>query len=174
MNRAIMWLAGNPVAANLLMVLIVVSGLMAAATISVEVFPEVELDRISIRVPYLGAAPEEVESGVVIRVEESIQNVDGIKEIVSTAAEGSASIIVELELGADPQQVFHEVTNNIQEITTFPIETERPVRPRAGHAQQGHGYRHRRRHGRCRAEDDCRTGCGTAWWQCRTSARSRS
>ena len=127
MNRAIMWLAGNPVAANLLMVLIVVSGLMAAATISVEVFPEVELDRISIRVPYLGAAPEEVESGVVIRVEESIQNVDGIKEIVSTAAEGSASIIVELELGADQQQVFHEVTNNIQEITTFPIETERPV-----------------------------------------------
>ena len=57
MNRAIMWLAGNSVAANLLMVLIVVSGLMAAATISVEVFPEVELDRISIRVPYLGAAP---------------------------------------------------------------------------------------------------------------------
>ena len=127
MNRAIMWLAGNPVAANLLMVLIVVSGLMAAATISVEVFPEVELDRISIRVPYLGAAPEEVESGVVVRVEESIQNIDGIKEIVSTAAEGSASIVVELELGADPQQVFHEVTNNVQEITTFPIETERPI-----------------------------------------------
>ena len=127
MNRAIMWLAGNPVAANLLMVLIVVSGLMAAATIRVEVFPEVELDRISIRVPYLGAAPEEVEAGVVLRVEESIQNVDGIKEIVSTAAEGSASIVVELELGADPQQVFHEVTNNVQEITTFPIETERPI-----------------------------------------------
>ena len=127
MNRAIMWLAGNPVAANLLMVLIVVSGLMAAATISVEVFPEVELDRISIRVPYLGAAPEEVESAVVVRVEESIQNIDGIKEIVSTASEGSASIVVELELGADPQQVFHEVTNNVQEITTFPIETERPI-----------------------------------------------
>ena len=77
--------------------------------------------------PYLGAAPEEVEAGVVVRVEESIQNVDGIKEIVSTAAEGSASIVVELELGADPQQVFHEVTNNVQEITTFPVETERPI-----------------------------------------------
>ena len=127
MNRAIMWLAGNPVAANLLMVLLVVSGLMAAATISVEVFPEVELDRISIRVPYLGAAPEEVESGVVVRVEESIQNIDGIKEIVSTASEGSASIVVEIELGADPRHVFHEVTNNVQEITTFPIETERPI-----------------------------------------------
>ena len=122
-----MWLAGNPVAANLLMVLIIVSGLMAARTITVEVFPEVELDRISIRVPYLGAAPEEVESGVVVRVEESIQNIDGIKEIVSTASEGGASIIVELELGADQQQVFHEVTNNVQEIATFPVETERPI-----------------------------------------------
>ena len=122
-----MWLAGNPVAANLLMVLILVSGLMAARTITVEVFPEVELDRISIRVPYLGAAPEEVESGVVVRIEESIQNIDGIKEIVSTASEGSASIIVELELGADQQQVFHEVTNNVQEISTFPVETERPI-----------------------------------------------
>ena len=112
MNRAVMWLAGNPVAANLLMVLIIVSGLMATRTITVEVFPEVELDRISIRVPYLGAAPEEVESGVVVRVEESIQNIDGIKEIVSTASEGGASIVVELELGANQQQVFHEVTDH--------------------------------------------------------------
>ena len=127
MNRAVLWLAGNPVAANLLMVLIIVSGLMAARTITVEVFPEVELDRISIRVPYLGAAPEEVESGVVVRIEESIQNIDGIKEIVSTASEGGASIIVELELGANQQQVFHEVTNNVQEIATFPVETERPI-----------------------------------------------
>ncbi|MYD70779.1 MAG: efflux RND transporter permease subunit [Acidobacteria bacterium] len=127
MNRAVLWLAGNPVAANLLMVLIIVSGLMAARTITVEVFPEVELDRISIRVPYLGAAPEEVESGVVVRIEESIQNIDGIKEIVSTASEGGASIIVELELGANQQQVFHEVTNNVQEISTFPVETERPI-----------------------------------------------
>ncbi len=127
MDRAISWLAGNPVAANLLMLFIVVSGLMAATTITAEVFPEVDLDRISIRVPYLGAAPEEVESGVVIRIEEAIQSIDGIKEIVSTASEGSASVVVELELGADPQQVFHEVTNNVQEITTFPIETERPI-----------------------------------------------
>ena len=58
MNRAIDWLADNPVAANLLMVLIVASGLMAAATVTEEVFPEIDLRRIRIEVPYLGAAPE--------------------------------------------------------------------------------------------------------------------
>ena len=126
-NRAIAWLARNPVAANLLMVAIVVSGLMAATTITQEVFPELELDRISVQVPYLGAAPEEVESAVVVRIEEAIQNIDGIKEIVSTAAEGSATVVAEVELGTDPQRVIDEITNSVQAITTFPAETERPI-----------------------------------------------
>ena len=127
MNRAIAWLARNPVAANLLMLAIVVSGLMAAATITQEVFPELELDRVSVQVPYLGAAPEEVESAVVVRIEEAIQNIDGIKEIVSTAAEGSATVVAQVELGADPQRVIDEITNSVQAITTFPVETERPI-----------------------------------------------
>ena len=127
MNRAIAWFACNPVAANLLMVLIVVTGFRAATTITAEVLPELELDRISIQVPYLGAAPEEVESGVAVRVEQAIQNIDGIKQIVSTASEGSASVVVELALGADPKRVLDELTNNVQAITTFPIETERPI-----------------------------------------------
>ena len=105
MNGAIGWFARNPVAANLLMVLIAVSGLMAAATVTEEVFPEIDLRRIRIEVPYLGAAPEEVESGVVVRIEEAIQNIDGVQQIVSTASEGSASVIAELEFGADSQRV---------------------------------------------------------------------
>ena len=127
MNRAIDWLARNPVAANLLMVLVVASGLTAAATVTEEVFPEIDLRRIGIEVPYLGAAPEEVESGVVVRIEEAIQNIDGVQQIVSTASEGSASVVAELEFGADSQRVLDEVTNNVQAITTFPAETERPI-----------------------------------------------
>ena len=127
MNRAIAWLAHNPVAANLLMVLIIASGLTGAATVTEEVFPELDLRRIRIQVPYLGAAPEEVESGVVLRVEEAVQNIDGVQQIVSTASEGSASVIVELETGADSQRVLDEVTNNVQAITTLPAETERPI-----------------------------------------------
>ena len=126
-NRGIAWFARNPVAANLLMVLIIVSGLVATTTVKEEVFPEIQLDQISISVPYLGAAPEEVENGVVIRIEEALQGIDGIKEIQSTASEGMASVMVELELGADPRRVVDEVKNNVDAITTFPVQTERPI-----------------------------------------------
>ena len=64
MNGMIAWFAKNPVAANLMMVFIVVTGIIAVTTVKEEIFPEFELDRISIQVPYLGAAPEEVEAAV--------------------------------------------------------------------------------------------------------------
>ena len=127
MNHTIGWLARNPVAANLLMMLIVVSGFTGAAAVTEEVMPELDLRRIRVQVPYLGAAPEEVESGVVVRIEEAVQNIDGVQQIVSTASEGSASVIMELESGADSQRVLDEVTNNVQAITTFPVETEKPI-----------------------------------------------
>ena len=127
MKGIIEWMARNSVAANLLMVFIGVSGFLAITTVTEEVFPEIELDRISITVPYLGAAPEEVEEAVAVRIEEAIQGLDGIKEVQSTSSEGSASVIIELELGADPRKVVDEVKSNVDAITTFPVETEKPI-----------------------------------------------
>ena len=127
MKDGIAWFARNPVAANLMMVFIIMSGAIATQAVKEEVFPEIELDRVSITVPYLGAAPEEVESGVVIRVEEAIQGIDGIKEIQSTASEGSASVMAELELGAAARRVVDEIKNQVDAITTFPLETEEPI-----------------------------------------------
>ena len=126
-SGGIAWFTRNPVAANLMMVFIIVSGVIASTSVTEEVFPEVDLDRISIQVPYLGAAPEEVEEAVVIRIEEAIQGIDGIKQIVSTASEGNASVMVELELGADSRRVVDEVKNNVDAIITFPLETEKPI-----------------------------------------------
>ena len=128
MKGIIEWMARNSVAANLLMVFILVSGFLAITTaVTEEVFPEIELDRISITVPYLGAAPEEVEEAVAVRIEEAIQGLDGIKEVQSTSSEGSASVMIELELGADPRKVVDEVKSNVDAITTFPVETEKPI-----------------------------------------------
>ena len=121
------WFAGNPVAANLLMVIILVGGAVGAATVTEEVFPEIAIDRISIETPYLGAAPEEVESGVVLRIEEAVQGIDGIRKMQSTAMQGRGSVIVELELGTDVRRVVDEVKNQVDAITTFPIETEKPI-----------------------------------------------
>ena len=127
MNGTISWFARNPVAANLLMVFLVASGFIAATRVSSEVFPEITLDRILVEVPYLGAAPEEVEEAVCVRIEEAIQGVDGIKQIISTASEGMGSVMVEIELGADVRQVLDDIKNQVDAIDTFPEQTEKPI-----------------------------------------------
>ncbi|MGD2114379.1 MAG: efflux RND transporter permease subunit, partial [Acidobacteriota bacterium] len=88
MNRTIAWFAENRVAANLLMVLILGGGVLTLFTLRQEVFPEVSSDVVSVTVPYPGAAPEEVEDGVVTRVEDAIEGIEGIQEVTSTASEG--------------------------------------------------------------------------------------
>ncbi|MEE2637540.1 MAG: efflux RND transporter permease subunit [Acidobacteriota bacterium] len=127
MNGMISWFARNTVAANLTMVFIVVSGVFATLIVNEETMPEIDLDRISIEVAYLGAAPEEVEEAVCIRIEEAIQGLDGIKQIQSTASEGVGTVTVELELGADARKVVDDVKSQVDAITTFPIETEKPI-----------------------------------------------
>ena len=127
MNGMIDWFARNTVAANLLMICIMVGGLIAGLNVKQEIFPQFELDMIRIQIPYLGAAPEEVEEAVCIRIEEAIQGIDGIKEITSTASEGMGTVLVELELGADAGKVNDEIKSNVDAIDTFPAETEKPI-----------------------------------------------
>ena len=127
MNGMIAWFAKNPVAANLLMVFIVVSGAMSVFSVNSQIFPEFSLDMVSIEVPYLGAAPEEVEEAVCIRVEEAILGLDGIKEVTSTASEGMGLVMVELELGADARKVVDDIKSRVDAIDTFPAETEKPI-----------------------------------------------
>ena len=81
MRGMIDWFAHNGVAANLLMLMIIAGGILATFSVREEVFPEIELDMINIEVPYLGAAPEEVEEAVNVRIEEQIQGIDGINRI---------------------------------------------------------------------------------------------
>ena len=127
MNGMIAWFTKNPVAANLMMILIIVSGAISMFTVNAEVFPELSLDMVSIDVPYLGAAPDEVEVAVCVRVEEAIQGLDGIKQITSTASEGIGRVVVELELGADTRKVVDDIKSQVDAIDTFPAETEKPI-----------------------------------------------
>ena len=127
MNRMISWFAQNSVAANLLMVFVVCSGLIGALSVRAETLPEFSLGVIEIQVPYLGAAPEEVEEGVCVRIEEAIQGVDGVKQITSTASEGRASVMVEVETGANTRAVLDEIKSNVDAIDTFPDLTEKPI-----------------------------------------------
>jgi multidrug efflux pump subunit AcrB len=127
MKSIVEWFARNGVVANLLMLTILGLGVSALTTVNHEVFPEFEMDIISISVPYRGAAPEEVESAVVVRIEEAIQGLEGIKRMTSTSAEGSASVIVEVDTGYDTRELLDDVKARVDAISTFPIETEEPV-----------------------------------------------
>ena len=127
MRGTIAWFAHNTVAANLLMAFLVCAGLLAAFNVTSEIFPEITLDRITVEVPYLGAAPEEVEEAVCVRIEEAIQGIDGIKQIISTSSEGMGSVMVEIELGADARRVLDDIKTRVDAIDTFPEETEKPI-----------------------------------------------
>ena len=123
----IAWFAANHVAANLLMVFIMVAGLMSAMTIRKETQPEFELNMIEVQVPYLGAAPQEVEEGVVIKIEGAVQDINGIKRLRSSAREGFGQVTIEVELDADFNEVLSEVKTRVDAISTFPALTEKPV-----------------------------------------------
>ena len=127
MKRMIVWFATNHVAANLLMGFAVLAGLAALTQIPVRVYPDVEIPIISVTVPYLGAAPEEVESGVCIRIEEQVEGIVGIKEVRSIADEGLCTVQVNLFFDADPTNVLGEVETQVNAIDTFPEETEKPI-----------------------------------------------
>ncbi|MDH4108596.1 MAG: efflux RND transporter permease subunit [Gammaproteobacteria bacterium] len=123
----IAWFASNHVAANLLMVLILAFGIISSVTIRKQTTPDFELRNVQVRVPYLGAAPQEVEEGVIIKIEEAIQDVDGIVEINSDAREGLGTVTIEVATGADINEVLNEVKTQVDAISTFPALTEKPV-----------------------------------------------
>ncbi len=127
MKGAVRWMTHNHVAANLLMLVFIAGGLILAPKVKQEVFPEISLDRISINVPYPGAGPEEVEEGILLKIEENLTGVDGIKQIKSTAAEGAGTVIVEVSEGLDADKVLQDVKSEVDRITTFPLDAEEPV-----------------------------------------------
>ena len=123
----IAWFARNSVAANLLMWILLIGGVFGAFGIQKQVFPNFEVNLISVRVPYLGAAPQEVEEGVLLKVEDAIKDLDGIKQITSTATEGMGSVTIEVEEDYDVQVVLDEVKSQVDAIPSFPGNTEKPI-----------------------------------------------
>ncbi|WP_257325448.1 efflux RND transporter permease subunit [Pseudoalteromonas rhizosphaerae] len=124
----IAWFTKNHVAANLLLISIVFAGLFSLTTqIPLEVFPSFETDRISVSVSLRGSTPEDVEQGVTIRIEEAVQDLEGIKQISSRSSEGSASVSIEVDSGYDPRELLADIKSRVDAINTFPADAEKPV-----------------------------------------------
>ena len=127
MNNIIEWFARNRVAANLLAAFIILAGLLAIPNIKQEVFPEFDSNWVLIEVPYPGAAPEETEEGICARVEQAVQGLQGVKQMVSTAAEGAGVVAIELLPRTDGQKFLDEAKARVDAIDTFPEEADKPV-----------------------------------------------
>lgn len=122
----IAWMAQNSVAANILMIFLLFGGLFMGMNIKQEVFPEFDLDTVTITVAYPGASPDEVEKGVILPVEEAIEGLSGIKEVRSTANESSGVVTVEAVTGYDMQKLYQDIKNEVDRIDSFPEEAEEP------------------------------------------------
>ncbi len=122
----IAYMARNGVAANLLMLFILAAGLFALRGLVQEVFPEISLDRIRVSVAYPGATPDEIEESIILKVEEQIEGVEGLKHIRSTVSEGRGSVIAELNLGEDLNRALDDIKARVDRIQTFPAGAERP------------------------------------------------
>lgn len=123
----IAWFVYNPVAANCLMLIILLGGFLSMLTIEKQKLPEFEFDKITIQVAYPGATPFDVERGICIKIEEIIEGLEGIKQIESIAEESFGTVTVEAEKGYDLSELMDEINFQVSAIFTFPEEVEEPI-----------------------------------------------
>jgi multidrug efflux pump subunit AcrB len=121
----IAWFARNSVAANLLMIFILVGGFFTISTINKQMFPQININWISYTAPYPGAAPQEVEEGITIKVEEALETVQGLKRVITYSNRNFSNGWFEVDLDYDPQIVLEEVKSAIDSISSFPDGMER-------------------------------------------------
>ena len=124
----IRWFALNPVAANLLMAGLLLSGLLAIKDrIPLEVFPPIKIDAVNINTIQLGTTPSDIEQGITLRIEEAIADLEGIKKISSRSSEDISNVFIEIDTDYDEQEVLSDVKIRVDAINTLPNDAERPI-----------------------------------------------
>lgn len=127
MGHIVKYFIKSPIAANLLMVGLFILGIFGYREMKSTFFPETESRIITIQLVYPGASPEEIEQGVVQRIEENLKGLTGIEQYTSVSRENSGSITVEVLKGYDPDLVLQDVKNAVDRISSFPTDLEPPV-----------------------------------------------
>ncbi len=127
MKGIIHWFSRNHVAANFLMLVVVLAGLYTWFQLRKEIFPEIAIDAVAVRVPYPNASPEDVEEGVVIPIEEAIAGINGVSEINSSAVENVGVVTVEVETGYDVREVMDDIKTQVDAIENFAENAESPI-----------------------------------------------
>ncbi|MEZ9890940.1 efflux RND transporter permease subunit [Vibrio lentus] len=120
------WFINNPVAANLLMMAIVISGVLAFGQLRVESFPQIAPSSISISVTYPGGTAQQIDESVTQRIEESISGIAGIKQITSQSSAGVSEVMVRKTSSTDLDKLLDDIRNQVNAINGFPVQADRP------------------------------------------------
>ncbi|MFW5426697.1 MAG: efflux RND transporter permease subunit [Methylophagaceae bacterium] len=122
------WFARNPVAANLLMMTIVVAGILSASrAIPLEVFPSFEIESVTVTTAFRGATPDSVEDGLTTRIENAIYDIEGVKHTESRSAEGVSVVVAEVDEGYEKRKILNDIKLRVDSLNTLPAAAERPV-----------------------------------------------
>ncbi len=127
MKQFINYFIKYPFAANLIMFGILIMGVVGLLNMQSTFFPEVESRTILIQLTYPGASPEEIEEGVVQKIEENLKGLTGIERYTSVSRENSGTITVEVLKEYDTDDVLLDVKNAVDQISSFPVGLEPPV-----------------------------------------------
>ncbi|WP_334013116.1 efflux RND transporter permease subunit [Alteromonas sp. S167] len=120
----IAWFARNSVAANLLMIFIIIMGVASYFTIQRQMFPNIEINYINVEASYPGASPQEIEESIFIKVEEALKDITEIKRTVSRARRGGGAVTLEIDTKAELTDVLDKVKLRVDSIATFPADME--------------------------------------------------
>ncbi|WP_286221526.1 efflux RND transporter permease subunit [Marinobacter apostichopi] len=114
------------VAANLVMLVMLLGGVLALTRMNMQFFPTFALDIVSVRVVWSGASAEDVEQGITDPLEQRLRSIDGLKKMTSTSAQSVSSITLEFHEGTDPMQALDDVNQQVDEFTNLPADAEEP------------------------------------------------
>ncbi|MEL6538619.1 MAG: efflux RND transporter permease subunit, partial [Bacteroidota bacterium] len=127
MKRIITFFIKNSLLVNLCLIAVLIAGLVGLSSMNSSFFPATKEKFIIVEAVYPGASPQEVEEGIVLKVEENLKGITGIDRVTSTSTENSAQIMVEITTDAQADDVLQDVKNAVDQISNFPVDMERIV-----------------------------------------------
>lgn len=127
MRQGVSFFVRYPIWGDVLLLLLCGIGLLAFLQLKANFFPEIEQRNVQVQVIYPGASPEEMENGVVNKVEDALKGIEGIEQVFSVSSENSAIITIEGRKGYDPELLLSDVKNTVDRINSFPADAEKPI-----------------------------------------------
>jgi len=127
MHGLVRWFLNNPVAANLLMFLVVIAGLLSLTSIRIEGFPKIPANTVNIAIESEGFSPSEIDENVTLKVNKALADVPGIKKITSHSIEGLSNVSVQKSFNYDIQKLLIDVKTKVEGIYNLPKKARKPV-----------------------------------------------